>query len=292
MATPSEIVPGYWVFHSRAMAYNAGLIVRDGLAALIDPGPHRDEIEAIAAFTTAQGATIELILLTHSHWDHILGPERLPPARIVVQQRYPEITAAFGERITAHIRRWEQRHAYGRPTPFQIPQPDLAAEHATNLAFGGSNLHLLHIPGHADDHMAIFEPASGVLWAADTLSDLEIPFISESLADYEIALERMAALDIRALIPGHGSATPDTGEIQSRISQDRAYLATLRERIGQVIAAGGSIDDAKRACALELRHPDVNSGAHRMNVESAYIELGGPADPDLVGWKQNGLWDE
>jgi hypothetical protein len=69
------------------------------------------------------------------------------------------------------------------------------------------------------------------------------------------------------------------------LARDRAYLADLRARVGRVVEAGGTVEAALAACAdMPLHLPEENAPYHRMNVESAYIELGGEADPRSVGW--------
>lgn len=287
-----QLTDTLWVFPSRAMHYNAGVFLSGNRACLIDPGVHPDETGHIAWFVAEHGATIDTILLTHSHWDHILGPERLPPARIAAHTAYRELTERFSARILHMVSYWEHQSGYQRESPFVIPQPDLEVEDGDEIAVGADHLRLLHIPGHAADQCAVYDPKSGTLWAADTLSNLEIPFVSHSLADYEASLAKLSGLSIQALVPGHGSSTSSQSEITERIDADRAYLAELRERVAGVVAAGGSIEEALAHCAsLVYREPESNAGPHRLNVESVYIELGGRADPDLAGWGRKDLID-
>ncbi len=290
---PAQLTTGLWVFPSRSMAYNAGVFVRGGQALLIDPGPHPDETGAIAAFVAGRGATVAAILLTHSHWDHILGPGRLPPAPIIAQARYPATVERDKQRISAQVARWEARHGEGRSVPFAIPAADRLIGDAGELEIGGARLELLHIPGHANDQLAIFAPDEGWLWAADTLSDREIPFVSESLAEYESALARLDSVPARLAVPGHGSPARSPAEVAARVSEDRAYLAALRARVEATLAAGADLAAVRAACGgVRLKNEAENRGPHRLNVESVYIELGGAADPELVGWAQRGLIDE
>lgn len=290
---PNQLTAGLWVFPSRAMAYNAGVFLRGGQALLIDPGPHPDETDAIAAFVAERGATVAAIVLTHSHWDHILGPERLDSAPLVAQARYPEITVRDRVHILRHVARWEAEHGYRRAMPFVIPQPQQLVGDVGELEIGGARLQLLHIPGHACDQLAIFAPDEGWLWAADTLSDLEIPFVSESLANYERTMLRLSAVPARMVVPGHGSPAGSPTDIAARIAEDEAYLAALRAAVAGVVAIGGDVDAALAACAsISFKHEAENRREHRLNVESALIELGGTANPDLVGWSQKGLIDE
>lgn len=89
------------------------------------------------------------------------------------------------------------------------------------------------------------------------------------------------------------AASVAAAEIRSRLDGDRAYLDALRQGVEGVVRAGGSVEEAVASCAaLAIRHPEENAEPHRLNVESVYIELGGAADPDRVGWAQKDLIDE
>ncbi|MEI8307752.1 MAG: MBL fold metallo-hydrolase [Chloroflexales bacterium] len=290
---PTQLTAGLWAFPSRSMAYNAGVFLRDGQALLIDPGPHPDETDAITAFVAAQGATVAMIVLTHSHWDHILGPERLPRVPLVAHARYAETTARDHDEIMYQVRRWESQHECSRTTPFVVPQPDQVIGDVDTLEIGGARLQVRHIPGHANDQLAIFDPDEGWLWAADTLSDREIPFVSESLAEYERTIERLAGIPASVAVPGHGSPAGSPTEIAARIAEDRAYLAALRAGVARVVALAGGVETARVACAdIRLKNDAENHGAHRLNVESVFLELGGVGDPTRLGWGQKDLVDE
>jgi len=294
--TPDTIVRltnTLWVKRSQAMAYNCGAVISAGRAALIDPGLGRAGVAMLADLLAAEGATLERIIITHSHWDHILGPELLPPAPILAHAAFGQSLAADQAYTLKAIARWEASQGAARGAPFVPPTPDELVEDGHELALGDLTLHLVHVPGHAADQVAIYEPASAVLWAADILSDLEIPFVSHSLAAYEAALQRLARLEIRALAPGHGVPTTDPAEIARRIAEDRAYLAELRARVQAVVDAGGTIAQAVAACAtMPFKHPEQNEFQHQLNAESAFIELGGAADPARFGWAREGLADE
>jgi len=281
-----------WVLPSRDMAYNAGLIASGTRCLLIDPGPHPDETDRAVALAAELGAAIAHVLLTHSHWDHMLGPERIPAAPVAAHADFSATLARSGRTI-AQIARWEARFGYARSGAFPLPQVALPLADDAMLPLGELVLQALHIPGHAADQLALFEPTSGALWAADTLSDLEIPFISHSLAAYERTLERLATLPIRVIVPGHGAPTSDATAIRARLDADRAYLDELRHAITLVVQAGGSVAEAVAACAtMRFREPQENARPHRLNVESCYIGLGGAANPAMVGWAKQDLIDE
>jgi hydroxyacylglutathione hydrolase len=260
---------------SRSMAYNSGAFISDGQACLIDPGPHPEDVERLILFVASQRAELSTIILTHSHWDHVLGPERMRRELIVTSEAYRKEASQRSEHIVSRIAAWEKQWGYSREKAFVIPQPDATFVDATEVPIGKLDLTLLEIPGHAPDQIAIYEPRSGALWAADTLSDIEIPFIYSSLAAYEKSLARLAKLDIRALVPGHGSPTSDRAEIAARLSADQAYLAELRRRVTAAIAEGASLKETVERCAdMVFRVPEENSEPHIENVALVYQELG------------------
>jgi glyoxylase-like metal-dependent hydrolase (beta-lactamase superfamily II) len=157
------------------------------------------------------------------------------------------------------------------------------------VTVGDQTLNLIYAPGHAADQLVVYHQCQGVLWAGDMLSDLEIPYVCHHLALYEQTLKRLASLDVRALIPGHGHATTDAKEIRSRFAHDRAYLAGLREGVEKAVAEAKTRAETVEVCSkMSYQHPETNREAHEKNVESAYLEMGGTADGSKVGWDRLG----
>jgi hydroxyacylglutathione hydrolase len=283
---PQPFSPDLWVTQSDYFLTNSGVFIRAGQAVLIDPCLRRDEIDALADFVREQHAAPQWLVLTHSHWDHVLGPERFPGVRIIAQARYPQIVAQDAAKIAAEVAHWESQAGQSRSAPFVVPLPDETFEANCRLEFNGLVLQLIHVPGHAADQLAVYEPERGCLWSSDILSDVEIPFVSDSLVAYERTLAGLAGLDLRELVPGHGHPTASPGEIQARLSEDRTYLAELRARVGRAVERGLALPEAVSDCtAMRLRHPKENAAPHRLNVESAYLELGGQAGREPIGWR-------
>ena len=275
------------VAQSRRYAMNSGLWVSAGAACLIDPGILADEMDRLAQAVAAQRLHITALVLTHSHWDHILGPERFPGVPVVAQADYAAALREAEPRTRRVIADLEAEQQLTRSAPFPLPQPDRTFTQTMDLLVGDLRLRLTHAPGHAADQLTVYDPASGTLWAADMLSDLEIPFVSHSLPAYRATLATLAGWDIQTLVPGHGAPTSDPTIIAARLGEDRGYLDELAGRIGMVVTQGGSLLEAVAACAeIHFRHPNANADPHRFNVESAYAELGGAADPAQVGWSQ------
>lgn len=284
--TFKALTPHLLAAKCRGLAMNTGILHAGEHAALIDPALYPDELDDIAAVCDSQDMNIETVILTHHHWDHVLGAARFAPACIVTQQSYIAETALELAHTRSSIERCYGAQGISLPVLFEPPMPNQTIEHIIGLMVGDFRVQLFHTPGHARDHLSIYDAEACSLWAGDLLSDLEVPFVSDRLDAYERTLGMFAAMDIRVLIPGHGSVTADPAEIRGRIEADRAYLAELRNKVQTVVTAGGAVRDAVSACAnMQFRRHDENVESHTMNVEQAFLELGGRVtDGVLLGW--------
>lgn len=286
-ATMSEITPGWWVSQSRLYHTHSGLFTSGDDAILIDPGIYPDEIEAIAAFVKAHAIHIQAVLLTHSHWDHILGPEHFPEATLIAHQCFA-ITAAEAEcELHREIAGLEKDGGASRRRAFRIPHPDITFDRRMTLQVGSELIQLVAAPGHAPDQLIAYQPNGQTLWAADMLSDLEIPLIQSSLSAYRQTMEMLDSLRVRTLIPGHGFVTCQAGEIAARLASDRVYLAELDSRTREAVELGLTLEESVRLCHnIPYRQDrEENAGPHRLNSEAAYVEAGGSAPVDS-GWNR------
>ncbi len=286
----TQLTPHLWALQCRAMHYNTGVFISRGEAALIDPGLFPDEFDALRALLADHRAAPRWLILTHSHWDHVLGPERFPGVPVVAHQAYAALAAQDAGLVRWEIDRWEARHGLSRARPFEMPTAEVRMPAVGELPLGDLRLQLHHVPGHAADQLAVVEADQRAVWASDILSDTEVPYVSHNLRAYGLTLERLAGWDIGLLVPGHGAWTRDPAEIRARFQHDQDYLWDLGVRVDAAIRAGLSVEETVRACAdmTFRRYPEVDFD-HQLNVESVYLELGGRADPARVGWNKNWL---
>ena len=278
--------PELWTAQSSLYATTSGVFVSGGQACLIDPGIFPQEVQAIGRFVEERDAEVRAIVLTHSHWDHLLGVAAFAGAPVVAQSLYARtIAGERAQRILAQVAQWVAAFSVKGFEPFALPAATRTFDREDELAVGELRLRLVHAPGHEADQCVVHDPRSGVLWAADMLSDVEIPYVSHSLPAYKETLSALASWDIRILVPGHGQPISDPGEIAARLAHDRAYLAELHARVAEAVGRGKGVEETVEACsAMTYRHQDENLGCHQRNVESAYLELGCTPPPTPVGW--------
>jgi glyoxylase-like metal-dependent hydrolase (beta-lactamase superfamily II) len=278
--------PTCCVTQSQVFATNTGLFVSGGGATLVDPGIEPHELDAIEAFVADHGATVRGIILTHAHWDHLLGPARFPSATVIAHREFATVIRAHGGDLQRQIRVWRTAAGWGSGEPFVLPKPDLTFDGQVTVHLDDLQLRVIFAPGHAPDHCVVHDPAAGVLWAGDMLSDLEIPLVMDRFSAYRQTLQRLAGLDVRVLIPGHGTPTSDAQELQVRFSQDLGYLDAVWTCVAEAMAQGKSLDETVIYCrGTRLAQPDEYPNAHVWNVEQAFVEMGG-ASVGPVGWEK------
>ena len=177
---------------------------------LIDAGTGLTEhLEAIDA--AAPGGPNHVVV-THAHSDHAAGA----PA---IQSRWPG--TAFSKLP------WP-----GRDDRYPVDWRPLADSDV--LPAGDRELTVVHTPGHAPDHVALWDPHEGVLFSGDliTLGTTVVILASHggSLTEYLASLRRVQALAPTRLLPAHGPAIDDPLAVIEKYLQHRA------ERETQVVA--------------------------------------------------------
>jgi len=281
----TQLTSHLWVTQSALFATNSGVFLSGDEACLIDPGIAPETIGDIARFVDDHGATPRAIVLTHAHWDHVMGPEHFPGVPVIAHAGYLRVLREHGADLYRQIDVWQVKAHIRRLRPFILPKPTYTFDTVLTLTLGDERLRIFHAPGHASDQCAVYHAESATLWAADMLSDIEIPLVL-SLSAYARTLAHLATLDIHTLVPGHGAPATDVGEVQRRLVADRAYLAELRERVTAAVTAGQTLAETVAACAdMPLPCPCDDPTPHTWNVESAYAELGGLAE-GAVGWER------
>jgi glyoxylase-like metal-dependent hydrolase (beta-lactamase superfamily II) len=176
-----------------------------GDIAVIDPGPDDDQhITAILDAIAARGGQLAVILITHSHLDHL-------PGAFVLQQRVRVPIAAFAP----------------------ILGVDLPLRHDQRLAIDGHPLRALHTPGHAADHLCFLLEEERVLFSGDLIVGEGTVVIGRDgeLDEYLQSLASLLPLDLRRILPGHGPAIDDP---PAKIAE---YIAHRAERERQIVAA-------------------------------------------------------
>ncbi len=142
------------------VAENAYVLRRDGSdrALIVDPG---DEAERILAPVDELGLTVDAILLTHTHFDHVGAVA--PVAKATGAPVYcPKIEVP----VLADIMSYVPWPGFG---PFESYEADETLEGGEKLDLAGFEIDVLAVPGHSPGHVAFSMADEQALFSGDVL---------------------------------------------------------------------------------------------------------------------------
>jgi glyoxylase-like metal-dependent hydrolase (beta-lactamase superfamily II) len=215
----------------------------EGLVVL-DPGP--DDPKHVEAVLRASSGKVALILLSHTHLDHVGAAPAL-------------------------------REATGAPTTGFLQSALPSFDPDIKLADGDSIAGMLaiHTPGHASDHLCYAYRApdgSKVLFSADHVMSWSSSVVSPpdgDMAAYFHSLRILLDRDDDAFLPGHGPRLPDPHELVRELLDHRAS----REReIATVLESGPSDTYTLMDTLYSQVHPRLRRAAER-NVLAHLLKL-------------------
>lgn len=261
MKESPAIVPGELVRLSglvrRITAPNPGMMTGPGTntylvgekeLAAIDPGP---ESEAhLRALLEATGGKLEWILCTHTHLDHSPGAHALRQAtgaELLGFGRVPE-----DGRQDARFR------------------AERALADGDVLDCGAFRLRAIHTPGHASNHLCYLLEEEKLLFTGDHVMQGSTVVISPpdgDMAAYLASLERLLALDLAALAPGHGHL------IEQPHDEVRRLIAHRLKREQKVLEALLRRNPATLDELLPLVYDDVPPRVHPVARRSLHAHL-------------------
>jgi len=188
-------------------------------ALVVDPSGDATELRL---FLAGLGATCAGILITHGHFDHLLGVADL----------------ADGTGAPVYMPEGE-RSLLESPQPAHLPAgvalrpwtPDVLVNGGETIELAGIELDVLSVPGHSPAHVAYY--ADGSLFSGDVLFAGSVGRADLPGADWNTLLGSIRTLvdtlpPDTVVYPGHGPSTTLAAELERN-----PFLAELRaERTG------------------------------------------------------------
>jgi hydroxyacylglutathione hydrolase len=183
------------------VATNAYIVrARDGAreAVVVDPA---DDAALLQAELARFGAGCAAILVTHCHWDHLLGVADLAEAT-----RAP----VYMSELEAPVLEAPETVYAGLGFPIRPYSPDVRLEGDETLELAGLTFETLRVPGHSPGHLAFH--ADGALLSGDVLFAGSVGRADLPGADWDTLVESIRMLVERfppetVVYPGHGPPT-------------------------------------------------------------------------------------
>jgi hydroxyacylglutathione hydrolase len=182
-------------------------------ALVVDPSGDAADLRLELART---GACCTAILITHGHWDHLLGVPELAggtQAPVYMAEDERALLENLPDLLPAGV------HARGY-------MPDILLQGDETLELAGLTLETFRVPGHSPGHLAYH--ADACLFSGDVLFAGSVGRTDLPGADWETLVESLRMLTERfppetVVYPGHGLPTTLGAELSRN-----PFLAPLR----------------------------------------------------------------
>lgn len=195
---------------------NTWIVDAGPVLAVIDPGPD-DDSHLAALDRHVAGRTVGVVLVTHSHPDHLSLADRFARPHRATVRRYPELGDGDIVRV------------------------------------GALNITALYTPGHSADHLSFLIPADGAVFTGDLIlgqGSSMVTYPEGDVAAYLSSLDRLAALKPSIIFPGHWDPVTDA---MAKIEEYRRHrLEREAQILAEVRRGGGTPAELTRRVYGEL----------------------------------------
>jgi glyoxylase-like metal-dependent hydrolase (beta-lactamase superfamily II) len=185
------------------IAENTYIFRRDGSdrALIVDPG---DEADKLLAAIDALGVTLDGILLTHTHFDHVGAVA--PVARATGAEVWVPKIEAF---VLADIMSYVPWPGFG---PFESWDPEETVQGGEQLQLAGFDIEVVFTPGHTEGHVTYAFPEGPAIASGDVLFQSSVGRTDRPNGDHQTLMRSIATLlerypDDTLVLPGHMGTT-------------------------------------------------------------------------------------
>lgn len=170
-------------------------------AVVVDPG---EEPERILALVERLGVTVEAILLTHTHFDHVGAV-----APVAQATSAPVYCPKLERHVLADIMSYVPYAGFG---PFESWEAEHTVEGGEHLELAGMGIDVLFTPGHSPGHVTYAFPAHAVLASGDVLFEGSVGRTDLPGGSHEVLMASIGTLldaypAETTVLPGHMGTT-------------------------------------------------------------------------------------
>ncbi len=170
-------------------------------AVMVDPG---EEPERLLAAVAELGLTLEAILLTHTHFDHVGAV-----APVAKATGAPVYCPVLERQVLADIMSYVPYPGFG---PFESWEAEHTVAGGEHLTLAGLEIDVLFTPGHSPGHVTYAFPDHAVLAAGDVLFEGSVGRTDLPGGSHEVLMASIAGLVAAfpaetTVLPGHMGTT-------------------------------------------------------------------------------------
>ena len=264
---------------------NAGMVVDGDHALLVDTlFDLRLTAEMLGAMGAAvPGAEIGTVVNTHANGDHCYGNQLLRDRRIVATRRAAEeMERVSPARLAGLVASAPTMGAVGDYVQrvfgafafdgIELTLPTETFDGTLTVTVGDTPVELVELgPAHTDGDLVAVVPSRRALFAGDLLFIGGHPIVwTGPVAHWIAALDRILAMDVDVIVPGHGPVTDKAG-----VAELRAYFVELLEAARPLFDAGLAPLEAARRLRIDRAAGWGEAERLVVNVAACFRDFGG-----------------
>ena len=268
---------------------NTGIIIGDDSVLVADtqatPAMAQDVIRRIREVTDKP---IKYVVLTHYHAVRVLGASAYQPEQILASQDTYDLIVERGEQDKAsEIGRFPRLFSNVESVPPGMTWPTMTFTGKMTLWLGKLEVQLLQLGrGHTKGDTVVWVPKDRVLLSGDLVEFDATPYAGDAyFKDWPKTLERVAALQPAALVPGRGPALLGEGQVAAGLKATAGFIADVRTSVEAGVTAGKDLNAVYKETFAKLKpkygHWVIFDHCMPFDVTRCYDEVTEYPDPRI-----------
>jgi glyoxylase-like metal-dependent hydrolase (beta-lactamase superfamily II) len=292
-----EIGPGLYAYTAEGDP-NSGVIIGDDAVMIVDaqatPVMARDVISRVRAITDKP---IKYVLLSHYHAVRVLGASAYIGAEILASDVTRDLIVERGQQdMDSEIGRFPRLFRAVESVP-GLTWPTLTFAGPISVWLGKRVVRIMHLGrAHTAGDVVAYVPDARVVFSGDLVEYRSACYCGDAhFTDWPATLDRLAALNSIALVPGRGAALASPERTAEGIAMTRDFLSTLYGSVSASVGRGLSLKQAFAAArqVMDPKFADFAIYEHCLpfNVSRAYDEAKGIDHPVIwTAERDRAMW--
>ena len=241
-------------------------------------------LDVIARVRQVTDKPIKYVLLTHYHAVRVLGASGYQDVEILASDATRQLIVERGrEDMESEMGRFPRLFRAAESVP-GLTWPTITFAEQMTVWLGRREVRIQHIGrAHTAGDVIAYVPDADVVFSGDLVEYRSACYCGDAhFADWPATLDRLAAFNAKALVPGRGAALATPDKVGDGIAMTRDFLSTLYGSVSSSVAKDYSLkqafDEARRVMDPKFSSFAIYEHCMPFNVSRAYDEARG------IGW--------